>query len=126
VDLATRGKILLVEDEDGVRRALSRTLKEFGCEVDEAENGEDALEVMNAAPGAYDLIISDVSMPLMTGPEMLRAAGAQALGKAKVLFLSGYAPESFAKLLEEYPVSFLAKPVSAAELAGKVKEILGV
>ena len=126
VDLAARGKILLVEDEDGVRRALARTLKEFGCEVDEAENGEDALDIMNAAPGAYDLIVSDVSMPLMTGPEMLRAAGAEALGNAKVLFLSGYAPESFAKLLEEYPVSFLSKPVSATELAGKVKEILGV
>jgi two-component system, cell cycle sensor histidine kinase and response regulator CckA len=124
VDVATRGKILLVEDEDGVRRALARTLKEFGCEVDEAENGEDALEVMEANPGAYDLIISDVSMPLMTGPEMLRAAGAEALGKAKVLFLSGYAPESFAKLLEDYKVSFLSKPVSATELAGKVQEIL--
>jgi two-component system cell cycle sensor histidine kinase/response regulator CckA len=124
VDVATRGKILLVEDEDGVRRALSRTLKEFGCEVDEAENGEDALEKMEAAPGAYDLIISDVSMPLMTGPEMLRAAGADMLGKAKVLFLSGYAPESFAQMLEDYPVSFLSKPVSAMELAGKVKEML--
>jgi two-component system cell cycle sensor histidine kinase/response regulator CckA len=124
VDVATRGKILLVEDEDGVRRALARTLKEFGCEVDEAENGEDALAVMEAAPGAYDLIISDVSMPLMTGPEMLRAAGVEMLGKAKVLFLSGYAPESFAQMLEEYPVSFLSKPVSATELAGKVKEIL--
>jgi two-component system cell cycle sensor histidine kinase/response regulator CckA len=124
VDMSARGKILLVEDEDGVRRALSRTLKEFGCEVDEAENGEDALDVLNATPGAYDLIISDVSMPAMTGPEMLRAAGAAALGKAKVLFLSGYAPESFAKLLEEYPVAFLSKPVSSAELAAKVKELL--
>jgi two-component system cell cycle sensor histidine kinase/response regulator CckA len=126
VDLTARGKLLLVEDEDGVRRALARTLKEFGCEVDEAENGEDALEILNANPGAYDLIVSDVSMPLMTGPEMLRAAGPEALGKAKVLFLSGYAPESFAKLLEEYPVSFLSKPVSAAELASKVKGILNV
>jgi two-component system cell cycle sensor histidine kinase/response regulator CckA len=125
VDLAARGRILLVEDEEGVRRALSRTLKEFGCEVTEAENGEDALDVMNAEPGAFDLIISDVSMPLMTGPEMLRAAGAKALGAAKVLFLSGYAPESFAKMLEEYPVSFLSKPVSATELASKVKEMLG-
>lgn len=124
LDVATAGKVLLVEDEDGVRRALARTLKEFGCEVDEAENGEDALEKMEEAPGAYDLIISDVSMPLMTGPEMLRAAGADVLGNAKVLFLSGYAPESFAQMLEEYPVSFLSKPVSATELASKVKEIL--
>ncbi|HVY02658.1 MAG TPA: ATP-binding protein, partial [Caulobacterales bacterium] len=125
-DLAARGKILLVEDEDGVRRALARTLKGFGCEIVEAENGEDALDVLAANPGAFDLIISDVSMPLMTGPEMLRAMPAEALGKAKVLFLSGYAPESFAKMLEEYPVSFLSKPVGAAELAAKVRELLGL
>ena len=41
-----------------------------------------------------------------------------------MLFLSGYAPESFAKMLEEYPVSFLSKPVGAAELAHKVREML--
>jgi two-component system cell cycle sensor histidine kinase/response regulator CckA len=65
-------------------------------------------------------------MPLMTDPEMLRAMPAEALGKAKVLFLSGYAPESFAKMLEEYPVSFLSKPVGGAELAAKVRELLGL
>ena len=126
VDLAARGKILLVEDEDGVRRALSRTLKGFGCEIIEAENGEDALDVLAAHAGEFDLIISDVSMPLMTGPEMLRAMPPEHLGKARVLFLSGYAPESFAKMLEEYPVSFLSKPVGAAELAHKVREMLGL
>ena len=64
-------------------------------------------------------------MPIMTGPEMLQEAGAEMIGNAKVLFLSGYAPESFSHMLEEYPVSYLSKPVSATELAGKVKEILG-
>jgi two-component system cell cycle sensor histidine kinase/response regulator CckA len=109
-----------------VRRALARTLKSFGCEIVEAENGEDALDILSANPGAFDLVISDVSMPLMTGPEMLRAMPPDALGKAKVLFLSGYAPESFAKMLEEYPVSFLSKPVGASELAQKVREMLGL
>ncbi len=126
VDLAARGRILLVEDEDEVRRAVRRTLTEFGCEVEEAEDGEEGLERIRTKPGAYDLIISDVSMPLMTGPEMLRAAGIEALGAAKVLFLSGYAPESLGALLEEYQVSFLPKPVRTAELASKVKEMMGV
>jgi two-component system cell cycle sensor histidine kinase/response regulator CckA len=90
----------------------------------EAENGEEALEVMNDNPGAFDLIISDVSMPLMGGPEMLRAATPHMLGKAKVLFLSGYAPESFSKILEEYPVSYMSKPVGLPELAARVKDLL--
>ncbi|MBY0447365.1 MAG: response regulator, partial [Hyphomonadaceae bacterium] len=123
-DVAGRGRILLVEDEFGVRAAIVRNLTECGFEVVEAENGEDALERLQQEPGAFDLILSDVSMPLMTGPEMLLAAGPELLGEAKVLFLSGYAPESFAAVLEAYPVSFLSKPVGATFLAQKVKELL--
>jgi two-component system cell cycle sensor histidine kinase/response regulator CckA len=124
VDIAGRGRILLVEDDEGVRRITVRNLTECGFEVVEAENGEDALEILQSRKGDFDLILSDVSMPIMDGPEMLRAAGQELIGKAKVLFLSGYAPESFSKLLEEYPVSFLGKPVGATQLAQKVKELL--
>jgi len=123
-DVSGRGRILLVEDEMGVRQAIVRNLTECGFEVVEAENGEEALDVLREEPGAFDLILSDVSMPLMTGPEMLQAAGPELLGKAKVLFLSGYAPESFAAVLEAYPVSFLSKPVGATFLAQRVKELL--
>jgi two-component system cell cycle sensor histidine kinase/response regulator CckA len=123
-DVAGRGKILLVEDIGPLRRSTARNLEDCGFEVMEAENGEEALEVMNDNPGAFDLIISDVSMPLMGGPEMLRAATPHMLGKAKVLFLSGYAPESFSKILEEYPVSYMSKPVGLPELAARVKDLL--
>mgnify|MGYP001809559896 FL=1 len=123
-DVAGRGKILLVEDIAPLRRSTARNLEDCGFEVMEAENGEEALEVMNDNPGAFDIIISDVSMPLMGGPEMLRAATPHMLGKAKVLFLSGYAPESFSKILEEYPVSYMSKPVGLPELAARVKELL--
>jgi two-component system cell cycle sensor histidine kinase/response regulator CckA len=123
-DVAGRGRILLVEDIAPLRRSTARNLEDCGFEVVEAENGEEALEVMDAAPGSFDLIISDVSMPLMGGPEMLRAATPQMLGAAKVLFLSGYAPESFSKILEEYPVSYMSKPVGLPELAQRVKELL--
>jgi two-component system cell cycle sensor histidine kinase/response regulator CckA len=123
-DVSGRGRILLVEDEFGVRQAIVRNLTECGFEVVEAENGEDALERLQEEPGAFDLILTDVSMPLMTGPEMLIAAGPELLGSAKVLFLSGYAPESFAAVLEAYPVSYLSKPVGATFLAQKVKELL--
>ncbi len=123
-DVAGRGKILFVEDQTAVRRSIVRNLKECGYEVEEAENGEEALEVMTRNPGAYDIIISDVSMPIMTGPEMLKEAGPEMIGKAKVLFLSGYAPESFSHMLEQYPVHYMSKPVTMEQLVGRVKEIL--
>jgi two-component system cell cycle sensor histidine kinase/response regulator CckA len=123
-DVAGRGKILFVEDQTAVRRSIVRNLKECGYEVEEAENGEEALEILGKKPGAFDVIISDVSMPIMTGPEMLKEAGAEMIGEAKVLFLSGYAPESFSDMLEQYPVHYMSKPVTMEQLVGRVKEIM--
>ncbi len=124
VDVSGQGRILFVEDESGVRRAIARNLREGGYEVTEAEHGEEALEILEREPGGFDLIISDVSMPIMTGPEFIQAATTDMIGKAKVLFLSGFAPESFAKVLEAYPVSYLSKPVNHVQLAAKMKELL--
>ncbi len=125
VDVSGRGRILIVEDEYGVRQAFVRNLTECGFEVVQAENGEDALEALEAEPGSFDLILSDVSMPVMTGPELLEAAGPELLGKARVVFLSGYAPESFSSVLERHPnVSFLSKPIGATHLAQRVKELI--
>lgn len=123
-DVAGRGKILFVEDQTAVRRSIVRNLKECGYEVEEAENGEEALEILERNRGAYDIIISDVSMPIMTGPEMLQEAEPEMIGKAKVLFLSGYAPESFSHMLEQYPVHYMSKPVTMEQLVGRVKELL--
>lgn len=123
-DVAGRGKILFVEDQTAVRRSIVRNLKECGYEVEEAENGEDALAILTMKPGAFDIIISDVSMPIMTGPEMLQEAGPGMIGDAKVLFLSGYAPESFSYLLEQFPVHYMSKPVTMEQLVGRVKELL--
>lgn len=122
--VAGRGRILLVEDEDALRMSISRNLVECGYEVELAQDGEEGIEVMRANPGGFDIIISDVSMPIKNGPEMLRDAGTELIGKAKVLFLSGYAPESFAKTLEEFPVYYMSKPVGLSELAQKVKSLL--
>jgi two-component system cell cycle sensor histidine kinase/response regulator CckA len=123
-DVAGRGKILFVEDQTAVRRSIVRNLKECGYEVEEAENGEEALEILERNRGAYDIIISDVSMPIMTGPEMLQEAEPDMIGNAKVLFLSGYAPESFSHMLEQYPVHYMSKPVTMEQLVGRVKELL--
>jgi two-component system cell cycle sensor histidine kinase/response regulator CckA len=123
-DVSGRGKILFVEDLAPVRRATVRNLKDCGYEVEEAGNGEEALTILRMKPGAFDIIISDVSMPVMTGPEMLQEVGPDLLGNAKVLFLSGYAPESFSHMLEQFPVHYMSKPVTMEQLVGRVKELL--
>jgi len=123
-DVSGRGRILFVEDLVPVRRATVRNLKECGYEVEEAGDGQEALDILTAKPGAFDIIISDVSMPIMTGPEMLQEAEPAMIGNAKVLFLSGYAPESFSDMLEKYPVHYLSKPVTMEQLVGRVKELL--
>ena len=124
LDVSGRGRILLVEDEDRLRKSIARNLTDCGYEVDEAEDGEDGLARLSNQPGRYDLVISDVTMPFMTGPEMLKAATAEMIGAAKVLFLSGYAPESFGEVLERYAVSYMAKPVGLQPLAQRVKELI--
>ena len=123
-DVSGRGRILFVEDLVPVRRATVRNLKDCGYEVEEAGDGQEALDILAKKPGAFDIIISDVSMPVMTGPEMLEEAGQAMIGNAKVLFLSGYAPESFSHMLEQYPVHYMSKPVTMEQLVGRVKELL--
>jgi two-component system cell cycle sensor histidine kinase/response regulator CckA len=106
-DLSGAGRILFVEDEDAVRGVAAKLLRARGYEVIEAASGEEALEIAETHAGMIDLMISDVVMPGMQGPELLRQARAY-LGAAPVMFISGYAESEFSDLLEgERNVSFL-------------------
>ena len=120
-DLSGVGRILFVEDEDAVRKVAARLLKARGYEVIEAADGEEALAIAEEYAGRIDLMISDVIMPGLDGPHLLRAAR-PFLGDAPVMFISGYAEAEFSKVLEgETGVSFLAKPIDITVLAERVK-----
>lgn len=122
--LAGAGRILFVEDEEGVRTIVTRLLTDRGYSVVEAIDGEDALDQLETHPGPYDLVISDVVMPGMDGPAFLKAARDR-LGGAKVLFISGYAERSFAQTLEDdRSIGFLPKPFTLKQLAERVKQEL--
>ncbi|PWE17537.1 hybrid sensor histidine kinase/response regulator [Marinicauda salina] len=124
-DLAGKGRILLVEDEDAVRSIAAKTLIKRGYEVVEACDGEEALEILTEEPESFDLIISDVVMPGLDGPGLLEK-GRDKLGDARVVFISGYAQEQFSDTLsKELDVSFLPKPFTLPQLAERVKEELG-
>jgi two-component system cell cycle sensor histidine kinase/response regulator CckA len=120
-DLSGVGRILFVEDEALVRGVAARLLRARGYEVIEAADGEAALELAQIHAGAIDLMISDVIMPGMDGPALLKAAR-PFIGAAPVMFISGYAEAEFSDLLEgEEGVSFLPKPLDIKTLAERVK-----
>ncbi len=123
VNLTGRGTVLLVEDEDGVRRFASHALTMRGFTVLEAADGEEGLEVAKREDGNIDIIVSDVMMPVMDGPTMLKEMRKANLKKTKVIFASGYS-EGLADQLPGEEFSFLPKPFDLVGLVKAVKEEL--
>ena len=124
-NLSGQGNILFVEDEASVRTIAAKTLRKRGYKVTEAEDGEEAFDILSDGAGPFDLLLSDVVMPGMDGPTLLKK-GRDMLGDARIVFISGYAEEEFSELLAEEPdVTFLPKPFTLAQLAEKVKAEIG-
>jgi len=124
-DLTGMGTVLLVEDEDAVRAFGARALINKGYKVLEANSGEAALEVLNQGGQAVDLLITDVVMPRLDGPSLVRKVR-ETRPDMPVIFISGYAEDGFRQRLgREAGIHFLPKPFSLKDLAGKVKEVMG-
>jgi two-component system, cell cycle sensor histidine kinase and response regulator CckA len=115
------GTILLVEDEDMVRAVAERALTRNGYTVITAANGEAALEMLEGRSD-IDLIVSDVVMPIMDGPTMVRKARAD-FPNMPILFMSGYAEEQLRKMIDLDNIAFLPKPFSVQQLAEAVRDI---
>jgi two-component system cell cycle sensor histidine kinase/response regulator CckA len=124
-DLTGSATILLVEDEEAVRAFAARALTSRGYKVHEAASGVEALEVMQETGGKVDLVVSDVVMPELDGPSLLRELR-KTRPELKIIFVSGYAEDAFKKNLPEgEKFHFLPKPFSLKQLAVAVKETLG-
>ncbi|MCP1781448.1 cell cycle histidine kinase CckA [Bradyrhizobium japonicum] len=123
-DLTGQGTILLVEDEEGLRALNARGLRSRGYTVVEAENGVEAMEVLEEQSGAIDLVVSDVVMPEMDGPTLLKAMR-EKNPDIKFIFVSGYAEDAFEKSLPEgQQFDFLPKPFTLSQLVAAVKETM--
>jgi two-component system cell cycle sensor histidine kinase/response regulator CckA len=125
-DLTGAGTVLLVEDEDPVRLFSARALKNKGYKVIEAESAERALEILHDGADKIDLVITDVVMPKMDGPSLIKEVRELYPDRAlKVIFMSGYTEDNFRKRLgDDVDIHFLPKPFSLKQLAGKVKEVM--
>ena len=116
--------VLLVEDEEAVRRGGKRMLETRGYTVHEAGSGVEALDIMDELNGAVDIVVSDVVMPEMDGPSLLRELR-KTYPDLKFIFVSGYAEDAFARNLpEDAKFGFLPKPFSLKQLAAAVREML--
>src|SRR6185312_9119834 len=93
-DVTGQDTILLVEDEEAVRSFAARALRMRGYHVLEASGGEEALDIVKAGRDEIHLLITDVVMPNMDGPTMVRHVKALKPDLA-VIFMSGYAEEAF-------------------------------
>ncbi|MCI1143200.1 response regulator [Sphingomonas sp. WKB10] len=122
VEVWGTGTILLVEDEDMVRAVAERALTRQGYTVMTAENGEAALELLDRN-GRPDLLISDVVMPTMDGPTMVRHARDR-YPDLPIIFMSGYAEEQLRKSIDLDNVAFLPKPFSVQQLAEAARDVL--
>ena len=123
-DVTGQDTILLVEDEEAVRSFAARALKLRGYSVLEAAGGEEALEIVQNARTPIHLLITDVVMPNMDGPTLVRAVK-RIRPEMAIIFMSGYAEEAFRRNDEKAEeLHFLPKPFGLKQLAAKVKEVL--
>ena len=114
--------ILLVDDEQSVRAIVLKILRRAGYNVLEAENGDSALRIAEAHSERIDLLVTDMFMPGLRGPEVA-ARLAETRPGLRVLFMSGYADQD-ARTGVPAGANFLNKPFSGADLAKTVEAVL--
>ena len=116
--------ILLVEDQRPIRDLFRRGLEGQGYRVLTAEDGRQALDVVGDAAGPVDLVVSDVVMPRMSGPELVRRL-APSQPEMRVLFMSGYSDEGDLGLMSDGErAAVLQKPFTGQKLFAEVRRIL--
>ena len=118
------GRVMIVDDEPIVRSATARLVKQLGLEALTASDGEEALTLYKIHKDEIVLILLDMVMPKIAGPECYREL--RKLGSTPVLIVSGYASDAVTQaLIEEGAEGFLEKPYTAQQLGGEIDRILG-
>lgn len=118
-------RILLVEDEDPVRAFVKRALEMDGHTVLEASDGEDGIELFMSEGGRFDLLLTDIRMPIMDGIELAQTVRQQN-ADIPIVLMTGFAEQrERAASLSLIITDVLTKPFTLADLRQVVKAILG-
>jgi two-component system cell cycle sensor histidine kinase/response regulator CckA len=116
--------LLIVENESAIRNLLQVALRKSGYTVLAAESGREALELVRDHSGIIDLVITDIMMPEMDGPELVRELSA-IRPETRTLFMSGYLDDALGERgVLPADVNFIQKPFSPRVIAQKVRDIL--
>ncbi len=115
--------VLLVDDEEIVKEFVGEILTENGYTVLDANNGKQALEIVEKHEGHIDILLTDLRMPLMGGVELAENLR-NSFNDLRVLFMSGYAKDSDLEEDGEHIIGYLQKPFSYGSLISKVRDIL--
>lgn len=117
-------RILIVEDDESVRSFTARALGASGHAVETAGDGEEGLSKINDISGAYDLVLSDIRMPLMDGIALARAAARRFPG-LRILLMTGFAEQrERAAELEGTVVGVVSKPFTLVDIRDRVAAAL--
>ncbi len=122
-DKDCEGRVLVVDDEEQIRKVVGMTLRKAGYDVQEAEDGKRAIEVLNEGenPLLVDVIICDIRMPKINGTEAIAYFRSQ-YPSTPVVVLTGYPDVQLAtSLLKDGIVEYLVKPVDRDKLLGAVR-----
>ncbi|MBT7790324.1 MAG: PAS domain S-box protein [Calditrichaeota bacterium] len=116
--------VLIIEDEEGVRKAAAMVLKRLGYKITEADSGAAALILCKRMQKQVDLVITDVVMPYMSGVEFVEQL-CEIWHDVKVLFMSGYTENSIIhKKILKPGIPYMQKPFRTLDIALKVREVL--
>ena len=116
--------LLIVENEAAIRNLLQMALRKNGYTVLAAESGREALDLVSTHSGPIHLLITDVMMPDIDGPELVRRLSA-IRPETRALFMSGYMDDALGEQgVLPSSVNFIQKPFSPSTIAQKVRDIL--
>ncbi len=118
------GKVLIVEDDESVRSFTERALQADGHTTRTASDGDEGLEIIKAESGGFDLVLSDIRMPVMDGIEMAETA-ARAFPDLRILLMTGYAEQrERAAEMGGSVLGVVRKPFSLAEIRSEVAKAI--
>lgn len=123
-DLKRKRRVLVVDDEPTVRKCVRLSLVSEGIDCDEATNGDEALTLLNER--AYDLILTDIEMPVLSGMELIsEIRNRVGTGNLKILVFSGRSsPNEMARMMSMGADDYLVKPLSIVQLRSRVNAAL--